>query len=216
MLCSLQAPCILPSKVRKIRKIGTSVYTLSMVVIWICVMLTFPGYVNNGSTEQYLDWYYGPFYLITNFIWLIITFSSTVVTIFAVCKIFSIAKELQSYNENVSINKNTMILHAILLTIQSLASLLAATYPYIPLLAAQTIIIDITLTVVEVIVQLMICFICLTMGSHEHLRKFKMTLDFSRGAPRIVFNRISVTESPIEVYETIGDESRQSSVSSES
>ena len=33
------------------------------------------------------------------------------------------------------------------------------------------------LTIMEVILQLFICFICITMGSDECLRKYKLTLD---------------------------------------
>ena len=45
-------------------------------------------------------------------------------------------------------------------------------------------------TASDVILQLMICFVCLTMGSHEHLRKFIMTVDLSLGFPKIVLTRI--------------------------
>ena len=45
-------------------------------------------------------------------------------------------------------------------------------------------------TASDVILQLMICFVCLTMGSHEHLRKFIMTVDLSLGVPKIVLTRI--------------------------
>ncbi len=73
-------------------------------------------------------------------------------TIFAICKILSIATELSTYNENIAINKRTMIFHAVLLIVQSLASIVAAAYPYIPPFATHAIIIDINLTAVEVIV----------------------------------------------------------------
>lgn len=46
------------------------------------------------------------------------------------------------------------------------------------------------MTAVDVIVQLAICFICLTMGSSEKLRRFKMTLEFTSGAPKLVFSLI--------------------------
>ncbi len=40
---------------------------------------------------------------------------------------------------------------------------------------------------VDVIVELMICYICVTMGSDERLRKFKMTLDMTSGVPKFRF-----------------------------
>ena len=62
----------------------------------------------------------------------------------------------------------------------------------------------------DVIVQLMICYICLTMGSNEHLRKFQMTLDMSTGVPKFVFSCIRERDqkNEVEVKETFDDEIR--------
>ena len=51
LFCSLTDPCISPYKVRTILRVGIIGYGLAMVVILICVMATFPGYVSNNSTE---------------------------------------------------------------------------------------------------------------------------------------------------------------------
>ncbi len=69
---------------------------------------------------------------------------------------------------------------------------------------------------VDFIVQLMICYICLSMGSHVHLREFKMTLDLSKGVPKVMLTRNieSVVISESEIEETIGEKSRSSSESS--
>ncbi len=69
--------------------------------------------------------------------------------------------------------------------------------------------IDIVVTVVDLIVQLMICFICLTMGSHENLRKFRLTLDPTTGVPKVMFMPIresdinTIVESEIEIEEQV-------------
>ena len=56
------------------------------------------------------------------------------------------------------------------------------------------------------------------MGSHEHLRKFKMTLDLTQAAPKVVFSRISnnVFDSNISIVETIEDERRSSATTENS
>ncbi len=102
--------------------------------------------------------------------WLMITFVSTGVTMFGICKIFKTASELQKSNLNVTINMQNMILHSILLTLQSLVSVFFALYPYIPFLSSHTALITSVETAVDLIVQLVICYICLTMGSHVRLR----------------------------------------------
>ena len=62
--------------------------------------------------------------------------------------------------------------------------------PYIPLLYYHNTLIGILLAAIDVIVQLAICYICLTMGSHANLRKFQLTLDLTKGVPTVVFSRI--------------------------
>ena len=95
------------------------------------------------------------------------------------------------FNDNISINKRTMILHCVLLTLQNLVVFVWAFDPYIPILINRSNLIYIVLTGIDVIVQLMICFICVTMGSHINLRKFKITLDITSGAPKVIFKRNS-------------------------
>ena len=98
-----------------------------------------------------------------------ITFVSTGVTIFGIIKIFRTSSELQKYNSNVTVNTRNMILHSILLTLQSFVNVFAA-LSYIPFLQSHAVQISIVVSVVDLIVQLMICYICLTMGSHVQLR----------------------------------------------
>jgi hypothetical protein len=61
----------------------------------------------------------------------------------------------------------------------------------------------------------MICYICLSMGSHEHLRKFRLTLNLTSGVPKVVFKRMrdSVGDTEIDIEETINEETLESSSS---
>ena len=102
--------------------------------------------------------------------WLILTFVSTGVTMFGIIKIFRTSSELQKYNSNITVNTRNMILHSILLTFQSFVNVLYALETYIPFLLSHGALITIVTTVVDLIVQLMICYICLTMGSYIQLR----------------------------------------------
>ncbi len=89
---------------------------------------------------------------------------------FGICKIFKTSSELQKYNSSVTLNTRNMILHSILLALQSLVNVFSALEPYIQFLNSHGPLISIFLTAVDLIVQLMICYICLTMGSHVQLR----------------------------------------------
>ena len=42
-------------------------------------------------------------------------------------------------------------------------------------------------TAVDVFVQLLICFICVTIGYDVRLRKLKITLDMTTGVPKVIF-----------------------------
>jgi hypothetical protein len=84
---------------------------------------------------------------------------------FGIYKIFETTKELQKYNTKVTINKRTMILHSVLLALQSFVAVFNALDYYIPFLYKRNALINIILTLVDLIVQLTICYICLTMGS---------------------------------------------------
>ena len=89
---------------------------------------------------------------------------------FGICKIIITTSELQKSNSYVTINKRTMILHSILLTLQSLVTVFNAFEPFIPFLKSHAGLINVVLTTADLIVQLMICYICLTMGSHVQLQ----------------------------------------------
>ncbi len=137
-------------------------------------------------------------------------------TIFGIWKIVRTTIEIQKYNTNVTVNKSMMIFHSLLLTFQSVVTVFTGLVIYIQALYKNRHLIYIIGVVVDLIVQLMICYICLSMGSHVNLREFKMTLDLTTGTPKVMLTRIieSVVISETEIYETIGEKSRSSFESS--
>ena len=105
----------------------------------------------------------------TEAVWLLITALSTFVTVYAINSIFQTAKQLEISNSNVDINKKTMILHSSLLITQCVC---AAFYAMPCGWHRERNYITISMTIIEVVLQLAVCFICVTMGSSVQLRKF--------------------------------------------
>jgi hypothetical protein len=115
--------------------------------------------------------------------------------------------ELQKYNNKVTINKLTMVLHTLLVTLQSLVVVFSTLLNCIRAFYKHSALVSTVLIAVDLIVQLMICYICLTMGFHIYLRKFQMTLDLTTGVPKVMLTRIkeSMVVSELEIEESIGD-----------
>ncbi len=63
-----------------------------------------------------------------------------------------------------------MIIHSLLLILQSLVTAIWAFEPFIISLLTHDGLIDIVVTAVDMTVQLMICFICVSIGSDVRLR----------------------------------------------
>ena len=126
---------------------------------------------------------------------------------FGIWKIIGATVELQKYNENVTVNNRTMILHSLLLILQSLVAVLNALIPYTPVFLNHAALTTNFETALDLILQLMICYICITMGSHDNLCKFKITLDLTTGVPEIVFSHFRESDvlSGLLIEDSIGD-----------
>ncbi len=111
----------------------------------------------------------------SNMIWLVINFASTIATVYAICNIFVNVRELRKNNSKVEINSRTMILHCVVLIFNCFV-LFFYCVPYSTFGPKQWASIEVMSAAADLIVQLAICFICLTMGTSEQLRRFKMTL----------------------------------------
>jgi hypothetical protein len=130
-------------------------------------------------------------------------YGSTLFVMFSLFKFCSASREIEKWNANVSLNKRSLVLHLLLLIFITVVS---SIIPYIPYLWNIYGLYAIVLTITDMIFQLTICYICLTMGSNSQLRKFRVTLDVSEGIVRF---KLTLKESIIEseVFETLRNES---------
>jgi hypothetical protein len=115
-----------------------------------------------------------PWFDAQNIAFCVLTIMSTVITIYSICKIFETSKQLSATNQNVHINLRTMICHSSLLIVSSLIAIGYNTpYDKMPRIAS---VIYVSLPVIDIIVQLLICYICWTVGSSEQLKRFDCIL----------------------------------------
>ena len=100
------------------------VYTASIVGLWLWFILSYPGYVNDGTTDEFNNWLEFRFYRYmnnsTHFLWLIIELISCIVTIYAIHSIFNTVSQLATSRTELALNKMTLAAHGTLLTIQTL------------------------------------------------------------------------------------------------
>ena len=96
-------------------------YALAMITIYLLDMIEFPGfYDNSGSMVNFNSWFNNNYYRlnrITDYLWLPLNFSSTIITFLAVKKILKITSTLSLTNDNVKVNKKTLIAHVSVLTL---------------------------------------------------------------------------------------------------
>jgi hypothetical protein len=91
-----------------------------MAFLNIYLFATFPGFTQN-NLEYYLPWVATATSIVgaTFVIWLILNLASTVVTLFSIIILVRVILELGRTNPFLKLNYITMILHAILLSLQS-------------------------------------------------------------------------------------------------
>ena len=119
-ICQLTLSCISYQKIKIIKWSGIIIYTSVMVVLYIWSMVTYPGYVNDDSLDQYLKWYYGSQYYITNVCLQTMSYGSTFFVLFALFKFFRTSREIEKWNTNVCFNKKSLVLHLLLLILNTL------------------------------------------------------------------------------------------------
>ena len=97
-------------------------YSVAIITLYLILMISFPGYYDSDKTMQsyynyknWLDNTYFEIVPITDYIWLSLNLLSTLITIFAVIKIFKITATLRLTNSNVKVNKKTLIAHVLVL-----------------------------------------------------------------------------------------------------
>lgn len=105
----------------------TIIYSAAQIALYIWMIVTYPGYVNDGTTDEFLVWLVNPFnkYMLNigHLLWLVLNMGSCLVTIYALWVIFATVKNLATTRTNMALNKKSMMLHASLLTVQTLVVL---------------------------------------------------------------------------------------------
>ncbi len=135
-------------------------------------------------------------------------YGSTFFLMFALLKFFSASRKIEKWNTNVCLNKRSLVLHLLLLIFITVGSSIA---PYFQFLRNRSILLNIVLSITNMLFQLTICYICHIMGSNAQLRKFRVTLDISEGVVRF---KLTLKESIVESedFETLGNESHNDSL----
>ena len=149
-----------------------------MAVCWLILMITFPGFVNEGSLDKYNHWIsstFNPIYFLCNIVWALFITISTLLTGIAISKIFQLVKLLQQTNKKFFVNKQTMLFHCTILVLNCLV-VIVNSLPYSAFNHLEWTVVGVIVTLVDLMVQLCICFICWTMGSSQQLRRFRLTV----------------------------------------
>jgi hypothetical protein len=94
-------------------------YLVVMVVLWLIVIISFPGYSDimkfidwNNTTDKYLK-------KVTTWIWLTLILSYTILTIVSIFLLFKQINMLKTYSTSITFNYWSMIIHMVLLVAQA-------------------------------------------------------------------------------------------------
>jgi hypothetical protein len=175
---SLKKQLFTHHQIKYIYWIGIISFTSTIIALWFLLIVTFPGYYVDGSFDKVNQWNqntYEPILFCSNMIWLSFNIASTIFTVFAILKIFDTVKELRKTNTKINLNSRTMILHCVVLIFNCFI-LFFYCVPYSTFSSRQWAAIEVMSAAADLIVQLTICFICLTMGKSITIRNYKMTL----------------------------------------
>ena len=99
--------------------IGTLLYTVTITVITIIMLSTFPGYINGGTFDDYNKWthsLFDPLFNTVNVIWTLFNWISVVLTSVAV---YWLLQQIKLFDSN--LNKKTFVLHVVILTLNCVA-----------------------------------------------------------------------------------------------
>ncbi len=166
--------------VDRIKVIGWAVsltYITIQTVDLLIKCILFPGYYDEDGSQQ--DWFqfrskfFDPLDYWEFIFYASLTIVSSLLTVYAVVKIFGTSKMLDASNSNVHLNKRAMVLHSLLLVIQCLF-MIYFVVAYQQLLQGNNAFV--MEPIVDLIVQLLICYICWALGSNSQLKMFDCLL----------------------------------------
>ena len=127
MNCSFTSSCLTNNLVTYGLWVGICIYFTSHTTCFVWIIVTCPGLVNFGSFYEFNIWYATTgmkISLATNILWTVFNIVSTIITLFAMMKIFETVKQLKNMNSTLTINKRTMIAHIILMLLMTLFAIL--------------------------------------------------------------------------------------------
>ena len=102
--------------------------------------------------------------------WLGLNLVSMTIALYSIAKLFVAVKTLQETDAKIDFNKWSMLLHTVFVIFSSLvimSDVATAVFAYQKMLVTEIVI------CVDTILQLIICYICWTMGSSETLKRYK-------------------------------------------
>ena len=94
-------------------------YLSGLILAYLWLMITFPGFINtDGTSESYHKWEQTTFFKVFSAsitLWLALNVVSTIISIFAISKIYKTVKSVRITNNIVNFDYSSMILHTIVL-----------------------------------------------------------------------------------------------------
>ena len=175
---SVRKPCCTFKCINVMLWVGALGFTMIVVAVVSYQLVKFPGQVNDGSFQELFVFLDGPFTESNGFVtwpWLILHFCSSCVQCYAIWKIYETTEKLNSC----SINMRTMIIHLSCIITQDLVMIMAIVPGKIEIGFRNGVEVDafghldMWLTLVDAIIEYIICYICWTMGSSAQLRRVK-------------------------------------------
>lgn len=168
--CSYTKSWWTSERIDKLQIVVVIVYLTIIFITTFWLLVSFPGYIVNGSPQSYNEWYATTqlyCYLVINDCWLLINVVSTIITITSLRTIFKTISQLKSNN----VNRWLMVLHGSLM-ISTGAIIAAAQYFFYHPNSEAIIIYFESFTIVDFLTQITVCYICFTMGSDKQLRDY--------------------------------------------
>lgn len=161
----------------KLKRSVITIYSISIVLLGIIILATYPG---SESSTQYNHWNNKTRPIVESTamtLWFTLNLVSTGIAFFAIHKLAASVRELKKNNPNLKFNLGTMTVHASMLSIQLISMLLFGIIQ-VGFLSHDKLLllVNVILTAIDAVVQLLIAYICWTQGASKLLRNFECIL----------------------------------------
>ena len=183
---SIQKPLCTERCINIVKWCGICLLICTTWGMMIYQQVTFPGLVNNDSSDEFEEYLNTQFALssqIQTYPWLSMHVLSTIITGYAIYKITMTTRTLKT----VEVNTRTMLLHISMLIIQNLVMMAVILFGAVSFVIDENGYelalfgrFDVPLTYVDALIELIICYICYTMGSSAALRRFDCNIQMAK------------------------------------